>query len=47
MVKGISIAGRKVSDGVDFYQTPAWAIEKLLEVETFEGNILGFNFIFG
>lgn len=40
MTKGISIAGRKVNDGVDFYQTPTWAIEKLLEVVTFEGNIL-------
>ena len=40
MAKGISIAGRKVNDGVDFYQTPRWAIEKLLEVETFDGDIL-------
>ena len=40
MTKGISIAGRKVNDGVDFYQTPRWAIEKLLEVETFDGDIL-------
>ena len=40
MAKGISIAGRKVNDGVDFYQTPRWAIEKFLEVETFNGEIL-------
>lgn len=40
MTKGISIAGRKVNDGIDFYQTPQWAIEKLLEVEKFEGDIL-------
>lgn len=40
MTKGISIAGRKVNDGVDFYQTPRWAIEKLLEIEKFNGEIL-------
>lgn len=40
MSKGISIAGRKLNDGVDYYQTPRWAIEKLLEVESFVGEIL-------
>lgn len=38
--KGNSIAGRKVNDGIDFYQTPTWAIEKLLEKEKFVGEIL-------
>lgn len=39
-MKGTSIAGRKRSDGIDYYQTPIWATEKLLEIEQFEGNIL-------
>ena len=39
-MNGKSIAGRKRNDGIDFYQTPAWAVEKLLEKEKFEGNIL-------
>lgn len=39
-MKGISIAGRKKADGIDFYETPAWATEKLLEKESFIGNIL-------
>jgi len=37
---GTSIAGRKHNDGVDYYQTPSWAVEKLLEKEKFTGNIL-------
>jgi len=39
-MKGTSIAGRKRSDGIDYYQTPSWAVEKLLEHESFEGVIL-------
>jgi len=39
-MQGTSISGRKCNDGVDFYQTPSWAVEKLLEHETFEGAIL-------
>lgn len=39
-MNGTSIAGRKKNDGIDYYQTPIWATEKLLEVEKFEGNIL-------
>ena len=40
MSNGISIAGRKLNDGVDFYQTPAFATLKLLEKETFNGSII-------
>lgn len=36
---GTSIAGRKHKDGIDFYQTPQWAIEALLDVEKFEGSV--------
>ena len=39
MTKGQSIAGRKHNDGIDYYQTPPWAIEALLNVEKFEGSI--------
>lgn len=39
MGRGLSIAGRKMDDGIDFYQTPAWATEKLLEKESFQGGI--------
>jgi len=39
-MNGISIAGRKKNDGIDFYQTPTWATKKLLEYEKFEGDIL-------
>lgn len=39
-MKASSIAGRRVNDGIDFYQTPRYAIEKLLEREQFEGNII-------
>lgn len=38
--KWISIAGRKKDDWIDFYQTPTWAIKKLLEYETFNEYIL-------
>lgn len=38
--KWTSIAGRKRDDWIDFYQTPTWAIEKLLEKETFTKYIL-------
>ena len=31
-MQGISIAGRKVNDGIDFYATPDWAVDKILEV---------------
>lgn len=40
MSNGISIAGRKLNDGIDFYQTPAFATLKLLEKETFNGSII-------
>ena len=39
-MKGLSIAGRKRNDGVDFYQTPTWAIESLLKKESFIPPIL-------
>lgn len=35
-----SLSGRKVSDGIDFFETPGWATRKLLEVEDFYGSIL-------
>jgi hypothetical protein len=37
---GLSIAGRKRNDGIDFYQTPKVATLKLLEKETFNGSII-------
>lgn len=40
MSKGLSIVGRKNNDGIDFYQTPEWAIRKLLDKEIFTGEIL-------
>lgn len=40
MVRGISIAGRKRNDGIDFYQTPSWATLALLNREKFEGEII-------
>lgn len=39
-MQGISISGRKCNNGIDFYQTPTWAIEALLKNEKFEGTIL-------
>lgn len=39
MSKGQSIAGRKVNTPTDFYETPAWATEALLAVESFHGGI--------
>lgn len=40
MVKGTSIAGRKRNDGIDFYATPDWAVDKILEVAKLEGIVL-------
>lgn len=40
MAKGQSIAGRKNNDGIDYYETPVWAVEKLLEKEVFSEFIL-------
>jgi hypothetical protein len=37
---GKSIAGRNIHDGVDFYQTPSWATEKLLKKELFSGLVM-------
>lgn len=39
-MQGLSIAGRKRNDGIDYYQTPTWAIKRLLEIEKFEGTVL-------
>jgi hypothetical protein len=39
-MKGISIAGRKRNDGIDFYQTPPQATKAILEREKLEGTIL-------
>lgn len=39
-MEGISIAGRKRNDGIDYYQTPVKATKALLKRETFEGTIL-------
>lgn len=39
MGKGQSIAGRKVNTPTDFYETPTWATEALLDVESFKGGI--------
>lgn len=39
-MKGYSIVGRKRNDGIDFYQTPIWATQGLLNKEHFDGNIL-------
>ena len=36
----LSIAWRKRDDGIDFYQTPTWAVYKLLELEKFDWLIL-------
>lgn len=38
--KWTSIAWRKRNDWIDFYQTPTWCIEKLLEYEKFDWRIL-------
>jgi len=38
--KWTSIAWRKRNDWIDFYQTPTWCIEKLLEKESFDWSIL-------
>lgn len=40
MTKWTSIAWRKRNDWIDFYQTPTWCVEKLLERETFFPHIL-------
>jgi len=39
VLSGISIAGRVKHDPKDFYETPVWATEKLLEKETFGEEI--------
>ena len=39
-MQGISIAGRKVNDGIDFYATPDWAVDKILEVAKLEGIVM-------
>ena len=39
-MKWISIAWRKQDDWIDFYQTPTWCIDKLLEKESFYWFIL-------
>lgn len=39
MSRGQSIAGRKVNTPTDFYETPTWATEALLEAESFHGGI--------
>ena len=39
-IKWLSIAGRKHNTNIDFYQTPTWCVEKLLELEKFEWMIL-------
>lgn len=38
-MKGLSIAGRKKNDGIDFYTTPSWATEALMSRESFNGII--------
>lgn len=38
-MQGLSIAGRKKNNGVDFYTTPEWATEALMERESFDGEI--------
>lgn len=37
--KWTSIAWRKRNDWIDFYQTPTWCVEKLLEKENFDNYI--------
>ena len=39
-MQGISIAGRKVNDGIDFYATPEWAVDKICEVAKLEGIVM-------
>lgn len=39
-IKWISISWRKVDDGIDFYQTPTWCVQKLLEKEDIKWSIL-------
>jgi len=39
ITKWTSIAWRKRNDWIDFYQTPTWCIDKLLEKEIFNKNI--------
>jgi len=38
-MKGMSIAGRKRNNGIDFYTTPEWATESLMEREKFNGLV--------
>jgi len=39
-IKWNQIAWRNIDDKIDFYQTPRWCTEKLLERENFSGSIL-------
>jgi len=39
-MQGLSIAGRKRDDGIDFYQTPTWVTEALIHRESFYGSVL-------
>ena len=39
-MQGLSIAGRKRNDGIDYYQTPIWATQELLRKEEFGGSVL-------
>lgn len=39
-LKGLSVAGRVRSDGIDYYATPEWATEELIKRESFDGLIL-------
>ena len=40
VTKWTSIAGRKENDGIDFYETPIWCTDKILEKVYFEWQIL-------
>lgn len=39
-MNGNSIAGRKRNDGIDFYVTPDWAVDRILEVADLKGLVL-------
>ena len=39
MSDGLSITGRRIFDGLDFYETPKWATEKALEQMIIDGVI--------
>lgn len=38
-IQWVSISWRKKNDWIDFYQTPTWCVEKLLEHENFFWDI--------